>query len=108
MIQPLQVIANTSHAGELPMNAQFINVKGDVKISSIKNPECGCANALVLKAYESKGEEQDVSIVFDKDIAEAWFVDFNENKVDGDIKITGDILEFTVPADQVVSVLVKF
>lgn len=101
---PMPHIANISHSGTLPMNGSPVKLEGDVKVSVLKVSEDG--EGTTLRVFDDKGREQKVSVSLSSGIKSAYLADSGENKL-SDIPVKNGSAEFTVPAYDFVTVVLK-
>ncbi|NMB25432.1 MAG: alpha-mannosidase [Firmicutes bacterium] len=76
---PLTVLSAKPQKGEWPLSHGFITLKaGSVAISAVKMPENGTSKEMIIRLYETEGQETQVTLAFCRDIREAVLVDLNE------------------------------
>jgi alpha-mannosidase len=104
---PLDV---TSGKGNHISSASFLNLEsGSVAISAIKVPEDGGEYELIVRLYETDGQETAAKLRFAFPVVSAGWVDTHEEAVDSDaqLQIDGSRLAFTMKANQLAAIRVK-
>ncbi len=76
---PLTVLSTKPQGGSWPLSHGFITLKaGSVAISAVKVPENGTGKEMIIRLYETEGQDTQVILGFCRDIREAAMVDLNE------------------------------
>ena len=77
---PLSVISGNVHPGDLPACAGFMAIEsGSVALSAVKLPEDrGDANTLIVRVYETEGQETGATLRFFRPVVAARVLDVNE------------------------------
>jgi alpha-mannosidase len=109
---PISFISGTSHNGSLPCKHSFIALlEGSVAISAIKLPEKDASGRkLIIRLYETDGNDTTVKLQFATKIVSIDFVDFNENILENcmiNALIQENILEFDLKPSCVENILVE-
>lgn len=99
---PVAYTSATKHTGTLPLSGRALTVKGDVKVSCVKNSEDGKGTAVRL--YDDRGLEQEAGISLASGITEAFLCDSNENVISALVIRDGQV-RVRVPAYDFVTVL---
>ncbi|NLA58017.1 MAG: alpha-mannosidase [Firmicutes bacterium] len=78
---PLTVISSRpQEKGSWPLTHGFIELEtGTVAVSAVKMPEDGEGKEMLIRLYETEGQDTTVQLAFCRDIQEAVLVDINEN-----------------------------
>ncbi|MDD6878996.1 MAG: glycoside hydrolase family 38 C-terminal domain-containing protein, partial [bacterium] len=101
---PMPHIASIRHEGTLPLEGTPISVSGDIKVSAVKVSEDGEGTA--IRVYDDLGSDKKVVLAVSGGIESAYYADTCENKL-ADIPVSGGKVEFTCPAHDFVTVIVK-
>lgn len=93
-----------SHKGELPSEGALLNCDcmGAV-ISSVSG--CGCC--LNVRMYSVADTEKPVSLSFIKPVKAAYFTDVLGGRLDGEVKINGEGVKFTIAPHSVATVKIE-
>lgn len=99
--------------GIMPCVKSFLEVKeGSVIVSAVKMPEENkpSGREIIIRVYETEGKDTRALIKFHEKVADAYYVDINENKINCDhiIKADNDEVLFEVKAWRVASLRIKF
>jgi len=99
--------------GSLPCTNSFMEVKGgSIALSSVKMPEESedTLKNLIIRVYETEGKNTQAVIRFSEKIANAYYVDINENKITPElnIEINDHELLFDVRAWSIASLRIEF
>ena len=105
-IHPAGYVPGTAHKGNLPKEARFLTLDGDVKCSGIKTAEDG--GGLILRLYDANGIGGKVTAGFLYPVREAKKVDFTECKDLGPVEVHDGSIRFDVPGHQTVTLKVCF
>ena len=104
---PLEVF---SGAGTQPSRFSFLRLEsGSVALSAIKAPEDGDCNELIVRVYETEGQETQVVLRFNRAITQARWVDTHEQPLeDGQpLSVERERLSFSLEAGRVGAIWVK-
>lgn len=107
---PLNFFSNTVHKGSLPSSKSFVTLQsGSVALSSIKMPEDGNSNELIVRLYETEGMRTKAELQFFRNVAESYPVDINEKAVDSTTPpaVNGNTVSLEVAPYSVASLCVK-
>jgi alpha-mannosidase len=105
--QPLTVLSGSSHGGDRAAAASFVSLeRGTVALSAIKLPEDGTDNTVIVRVYETEGQDTTALLRFWRPVTAARLVDVNENPLDGDLAIEDAQVAFPVGAARVATVAV--
>jgi alpha-mannosidase len=110
-VHPLTVFSGSSHAGDRPASTSFVALeRGTASISAIKLPEDGDANSVVVRLYETEGQDTTAMLRFWRPVASAQWLDVNEKPLSGagDIAIEGAQVAFPIAAAHVATLQVTF
>ena len=105
-IHPISVISGTAHKGDLPKEAGFLTLDGDVKCSAIKTAEDG--DGLIVRLYDANGKGGAVTAGFMKPVRCAKLVDLTETKEVGAAEVLDGKAAFNLPAHQMATLKVSF
>ena len=105
---PPVVISGGVHDGGMPVMQSLLTSSAGAVISAVKNPECGCANKLIVRVYEPDGNDAAVALKFNAPVKAASFTDALEVPKQGDVKVSGNSAEFALKAFASESVLIEF
>jgi len=76
----LTVLSTRPKAGTWPLTHGFITLEaGTVAISAVKVPEEADGKEMLIRLYETEGQDTEVTLAFCREIREAVLVDINEN-----------------------------
>ncbi len=105
---PLTVISARPEKGNLPLSQGFLALKsGNAAVSAVKLAEAA-DDALIIRVYETEGQETPVELSFAQSIKSAVLVDLTENEVPGgSIDINGNEVSFQLAAHSVASLKVQ-
>ena len=104
---PLEVF---SGAGTQPSRFSFLSLEsGTVALSAVKAPEDGDCRELILRVYETEGQETQAVLRFDRKIELARWVDTHEQPVEDSqpLSVEGERLSFSLGAGRLGSVWVR-
>ncbi|MCL2462869.1 MAG: glycosyl hydrolase-related protein, partial [Defluviitaleaceae bacterium] len=104
---PLLSISGTAHDGDKPAAGSLLSLEGNVILSGVKLAEGGAKDKVVARVYEPDGKGADVRLSFGRQVKAARLVDALERPVDGDVKVSGDMVEFAVKAYKTAAVIVE-
>ncbi|MBQ7847397.1 MAG: alpha-mannosidase, partial [Clostridia bacterium] len=93
MEHPLPYVSAKYHKGSLPLEASLVKIDGDVRVSALKNAED--SSGIVLRLYETKGQDQSVTVKARCDVKEAYVTDVHERVVEK-LPIEGGTVSLTV------------
>ena len=102
---PLPFTPATYHEGILPLEQKVISVEGDVRVSCVKNSENGKGTAIRL--YDATKKAQKATIKLLKPATKAYITDSNETKILSELNIVDGVVEVTVDACAVVTVVIE-
>ncbi len=102
---PMAFTPGTCQKGALPLEAAFLSMEGNVKVSCVKNSEDSVGT--VVRVYDESGTEQKVSLRFAERVKEAYITDSNE-KILSEAEVIDGIVRITVGGCSVVTVRVVF
>ncbi len=108
---PIRVLSARPSSGDLPKSASFVSLEeGTFVIQAIKMPESGNVNQLIIRGYETEGQNTNVAIKLFKKPIKATFVDINENKLNIDlpIQVEDNTVRFNVEPYNITTILVEF
>ena len=109
---PIRFISGTIHEGSLPLSKSFMAIeKGNVSISSVKMVEdCKANNKMIIRVYETEGNNEETIIRFERTPKKSYFVDINENKCNGHEKTiqNGNRVGFVVVKYSIASICIEF
>lgn len=99
--------------GSMPCTYSFMQVKGgSIAVSSVKMPEESenTLKNLIIRVYETQGENTRALIRFSQKISNAYYVDINENVIKPhlNIEISNNELLFDVKAWSIASLRIEF
>jgi alpha-mannosidase len=79
---PMSVMSVKPSKGTLPLIKSFIKYYdgGSAVISSIKMPENGLENSMIIRFYETEGVQTEAELYLFKKIKNAHYIDVNEKK----------------------------
>ncbi|MFW5985058.1 MAG: alpha-mannosidase [Halanaerobiaceae bacterium] len=108
----LQVVSGSRHQGELAPDTSFVKIKqGNVALSGIKVPEESETenNSLLIRVYETEGQEGEAVLELFKEPTSACFVDINEHKQENksEIEIVEQTIKFKIGASNIANILVE-
>jgi alpha-mannosidase len=76
----LTILSTRPKAGTWPLTHGFITLEaGTVAISAVKVPEEADGKEMLIRLYETEGQDTEVTLAFCREIREAVLVDINEN-----------------------------
>lgn len=106
---PFSVMSAESSSGKLATKGSFIELEeGTVILAAVKMAE-GSEDKLILRFYETDGDNSNAVLNLFKEPVKAYFVDINEKLIDGEaIKIDGRKISFRAIAYQVISICLEF
>ena len=109
---PLTVISSPpQERGSWPLAHGFIQLEaGTVAVSAVKMPEGGQGKEMLIRLYETEGQDTTVQLAFCRDIQEAVLVDINENPIadSPQPEVQGSKVVFPVGAASVASIKLVF
>lgn len=106
MTGALPYITNKRHAGSLPLNWSFMQLKGPVAATGIKAPEDG-TKGLILRMAEIGGFPGTVSLCFADVPSRVNLADIHENILEGG-RFENNEFIFDVKANELVTVRVEY
>jgi alpha-mannosidase len=102
---PFIVKVEPNHDGDLPKKHSFIQVKGDNAILTVvKKPETG--EGIILRLYETNGEDGEVEIKFNNEITSAFETDMLERKISG-VVTSEKVITTSLAKNEIKTLLVK-
>ena len=102
---PLCFTPATKHEGTLPLSNSLLDIKGDVKVSCVKNSEDN--KGIAVRVYDVSGKKQNVTFGFAKAVTKAYITDSNE-KIIAEATVSDGEAMFDVMPYSVVTVVVNF
>lgn len=110
MAHPLAVLAGTAHAGTATAFwSLFARERGTVAVSAVKHPEDTTGGKeLIVRVYETEGQETMVDLGFARPVERAWLVDLNEHPISGQVLTDGGHVCFPLGGYRVTGVRVQF
>ena len=109
---PLTVVsAQRDTKGSLPLSQSFVQItEGTVAIAALKRPETRNNDSeLIVRLYETEGEETEVTLTFAKQITEAFLVDINEHPLEASqLETTRNQVTFKIHPYKVASLKIVF
>lgn len=109
---PLNVLSAIAHPGTKELSQSLLSLKkGNITVSAVKQSEASNHNnTLILRVYETEGNNTEASIEFSKKPVKAYFVDLNERTIDGstNILLGDDFISFTIAAHHTGSICIEF
>lgn len=111
---PVSVVSARPGSGTLPLQKGFIDLKkGSVCLSAIKMMEENLEKEnknMLLRVYETEGQDTEVKIKLPLKPVDAYYVDINEIKVENqnEIKMVDTEVEFKVEANCISNICLKF
>jgi len=91
------VISTTVHEGALPPHKGFLSYEGNIAVEAIKKPEESQEeDNILIRFYETEGENGKVKFELPYRVKKAYFTDINENRIDlnSNINIKGRQIQF--------------
>lgn len=118
---PLEAISVRASKGTLPLSNGAVSLEqGHVAISAIKVPETNyyadksseatnVEKEWIMRLYETEGIATHVKLRLEREVKQAYFVDFLERSIDaGHVVVQGSQLSFDLGAHQAASVRIVF
>ena len=103
-VNPLQYMTNTSHGGTLPTTGSMLRTEGEtVVFTGVAQRE----DYLTIRMYEAQGESCPVTVVLQRDIAEAKVTDLFGNELNIFTTVKGCAVSFVLAAYSQVELRVK-
>jgi len=106
------VLTETAHYGNLPACQSFATLEaGKVTVSAVKMAETSIlSNKMVMRIYESEGENAEVVLRFAKTVSNAFYIDINEEKLlsEAMIVIEGNRVKMKVSPYKVIGLCIEF
>lgn len=82
-VHPIAFVSGTGHPGKLPPTGQLLKAEGDLRVCSIKKPEDGGAETLILRIYDAGGRGGRAAFTFPRQVVSAELVSVNETALQG-------------------------
>ncbi|NMB44787.1 MAG: alpha-mannosidase [Firmicutes bacterium] len=108
---PLTVLSVRPQAGTWPLTHGFITLEaGTVAISAVKVPEDSRGKEMIIRLYETEGQDTEVCLAFCRSIRAAMLVDINEQVISDLPRPAGEAhqVSFKVGAASVASIRLVF
>ena len=102
--RPLVFQSTTSHSGALPPMGTFIDFDADTAVLSAVYTEDGMTAVRVYSVADRMGT---VKIGFMKDVHDVYLCNLMGEKIDGEVKTSGGMVEFEIQPRTVMTVKVK-
>ena len=85
---------SNSHHGTLPMEGSLFQAAAEHAVISAVLP--GAEGKVLIRAYETAGEKETVSLTFGTGVAEAKAVNLFGREQDAEVKVSGNSVTFSV------------
>lgn len=108
---PVKFLSGTIHPGDHPPEKSYITLEeGSAVISAVKIPENSPNESMLIRVYETEGNNTDVKIRFARRVKSAVFMDINEKPLNNGQAIHPDkeSITFRVNAYSVAGICVQF
>jgi len=109
---PVSILSvGKTHKGIFGSSERFMRVEsGSIIVSGVKMPEKYTKDKLVIRLYETDGNDTSAVISFYKPPKRAYFADINEKQKDGDssVNIVNNLICFPVKAYNMETLVVEF
>ena len=108
---PLTVLSTRPRTGNWPLSHGFITLEtGTVAVSAVKVPEEASGKEMLIRLYETEGQDTEVTFAFCREIREAVLVDINEHVLPDSpkLKVKGTRVSFDVGAASVANIKLTF
>jgi len=107
-VHPIAFISGTKHGGNLPLDASWFKLSGDVILSAIKTAEDSKdGKTVIIRLYDANGKGSTATLDFAEAISKASVVDLNETFKNA-LNVSGNSVSVDVPAYEVVTIAVDF
>ena len=101
--RPLAFLSATKHGGKLALDGSFMTVKGNVRVSVIKNSED--KNGVAVRVYDTTGKTETAKLSFCKPVKAAYIAKSTGKKL-CDLVPNGDAVSLEVPAYSAVTAVI--
>jgi alpha-mannosidase len=109
---PISILSGKRHIGTSGLSNEFMTVEeGTIVVSAVKMLENYTNNKVLVRVFETDGNNVKAVLKFYKNVKNAYLVDINENKVENPCEcllIDNDRVRFNVPAFSLEGVVVEF
>jgi alpha-mannosidase len=107
---PIKFLSGMVHQGDLPAEKGFIILQeGSVVLSAVKVPEDSLNRSVLIRLYETEGEDTTVKIQLSALLKQAYFTDINEKPLNNgtNIHVENNSMVFTMKAHSVASIFAE-